>query len=68
MYALATARLPLKTPARNLATNAIKRVLANPNIAKNTVFPIKPIINTGRRPMRSDTEPQNGENKNCAAE
>ena len=68
MYALATAKLPLNTPAMNLAVNAMNNVLANPNMVKNTVFPIRPTIKTGLRPIRSDTEPQNGENRNCAAE
>ena len=35
MYARATAKLPLKTPAMNLAAKAISNVLARPNIAKN---------------------------------
>ena len=64
MYARATAKLPLKTPAMNLAAKAISNVLARPNIAKNTVLPTRPTINTGLLPILSDTEPQKGENKN----
>ncbi len=68
IYALATAILPLNTPARNLAISAIRSVLARPNIVKNTVFPTSPIINTGLLPILSEIEPHIGENKNWAAE
>ena len=68
MYALATAILALNAPAKNLATRAIIRLVDIPNNVKKMVLPTKPINRIGFLPNRSDNEPQNGENKNWAAE
>ena len=56
--------LPLDTPARNRMARAKSKVEESPKAVKNTVLPTKPIISTGRRPMRSESEPQIGENRN----
>ena len=64
MYALATAMFPLKTPERNRMARAKSRVDERPKAVKNTVFPTRPIMRTGRRPMRSESEPQIGEKRN----
>ena len=68
MYARATAMFPLNTPARKRAMRAMIKVLASPNIVKNTVLPTSPIMRTGLRPIRSERAPHIGENRNCAAE
>ena len=56
--------LPLDTPARNRMARANSKVEESPKAVKNTVLPTKPIISTGRRPIRSESEPQIGENRN----
>ena len=66
--AFATAILALNAPARNLAIKAIHSDEDKPKMVKNTVFPTRPAIKTGLRPIRSESAPQNGEKMNCAAE
>ena len=68
MYAFATAIFAFAAPAKNRAMKAIKSEDERPKTVKNTVFPTKPIMITGRRPTRSESMPQKGENKNCAKE
>ena len=64
MYARATAMFPLKMPAKNLIDKAKRRVLDRPKAVKKTVFPTRPIIKTRRRPIRSESDPQKGEEMN----
>ena len=64
IYARVTETFALNKPPINLANKAIIRVFESPKIIIAMVFPINPIIRTGRRPILSDNEPQNGEKIN----
>jgi hypothetical protein len=65
MYVFVTPTMPFTDPVKNLRINAVEYVVENPKEQKHIPVSSKPVNKTGRRPNRSDKDPQQYENKNC---
>jgi hypothetical protein len=61
-----TPRLPLRRPHSARALSAHTKLLAKPNSSVDTSVPARPRMSAGRRPTRSESQPQSGADTNCA--
>src|SRR5687767_8476888 len=66
--AVATDRLPLKAPLTTRDKRNSQKEPLNAQITYPKAVPATVRVSTGRRPQRSDKEPQNGAKINCRSE